>query len=66
VPLEIGGSVRADCDLSPDSPRPKVAAIGSCNPRSRRPDFGLTLIAALRSRPHLRDTASENVTTVTY
>ena len=48
LPLEIDGSVRADCALAPNSPRRKGAAIGSCNPRSRRLDFALTPVAALQ------------------
>jgi len=42
MPLEIDGSVRADCALARDSPLRKGAEVGSCNPRSRRLDFALT------------------------
>ena len=48
MPLEIDGSVRADCALPLNSPLRKRAEVGSCNPRSRRLDFTLPPIAALR------------------
>ena len=47
-PLEIDGSVRADCELARNSPLRKCAEVGSCNPRFRRLDFALTVIAAVR------------------
>jgi hypothetical protein len=48
MPLEIEGAVRADCALPLNSPLRKCAEVGSCNPRSRRLDFALSPIAALR------------------
>jgi hypothetical protein len=51
MPLEIDGFVRADCALARDSPVRKCADVGSCNPRSRRLDFELTVRRAKRRIP---------------